>query len=90
MVQVRKPDGKFGGKATDVKKRDVDAAIRLVMDETFSDVGISFRKPLQVSTRARVEHSLGFLEFIVYAMLGVALTFIAIVGTIYLTTRLVP
>jgi len=88
MVQVRKPDGKFGGRATDIKKSDVNNAIRLVMDETYNEVNVSIRKPVVIRTSGEITHSLGILEFVVYAALGVSLTFLAVAGTLYIQARI--
>jgi hypothetical protein len=48
MVQVRKPAGKFGGRATDIKKSDVNNAIRLVVEEQ-ADVAMRIKKPVKVN-----------------------------------------
>lgn len=90
MVQVRKPNGKFGGKATDIKKSDVNNAIRLVMDETYNDVRVTVKKPVSVVVQSEVKHSLATPEFLVYAMLGITLASLAFLGSMYLVTRLHP
>jgi len=87
MVQVRKPDGKFGGRATDIRKRDVDNAIRMVIEEQ-ADIAVRIKKPVMVVAQAEVRHSLGILEFVVYAALGVSLTFLAVAGTLYIQARI--
>jgi|WetSurMetagenome_2_1015567.scaffolds.fasta_scaffold610392_1 hypothetical protein len=97
MVQERKPDGKFGGKApegteaprpkkTDIRKNDVDNAIRFVMDEMYCKVETP--RPLQVETRNMTRHTLGFAEFIVYAMIGVTCSMLAFVGMLYIVARI--
>jgi len=97
MAQIRNPDGKFGGKApegteaprpkkTDIRKHDVDFAIRLVMDETYCK--IETPKPMRVDSRNRTQHSLGFAEFIVYAALGVTCSMLAFAGMLYLLARI--
>jgi hypothetical protein len=81
MVQVRKPNGKFGGKATDIRQIDVNNAIRLVMDEQADDFRVRIKKPVRIEMD--ITHRLGAPEFMM--MLGVAL-----VVVLYLGSRVIP
>ena len=83
MVQVRKPDGKFGGRATDIKKRDVDNAIRLVMDEQVDDFQVRIRKPVKIEATVDTTHHLAAPEFLIMAAL-------ALVAIFYLGSRVIP
>jgi hypothetical protein len=90
MVQERRPDGKFGGKATDITLKDVHKAIALVRDEINVDAKVILKKPVQVnaSVNSAVIHRLSWPEFVVYAAAGLSIALCCFAGAVYLMSRI--
>lgn len=83
MVQVRKTNGKFGGKASDIRQVDVNNAIRLVMDEQADDFRVRIKKPVKIEATVDTTHHLAIPEFLIMAAL-------ALVAIFYLGSRVIP
>jgi hypothetical protein len=90
MTQIRKPDGKFGGRAADITPKDVHNAIVLINDEVNVDVKIALKKPVRVNMNANasVTHHLGTLEYALYATVTICILVITIIGGLYLLSRI--
>ena len=76
MTQSRRPDGKFGGKATDVSSRDVKQIIRTLDDSIIPpDAQVVLKKAPKIRVNANVDniHRLGFAEFMLFAIITVAI-----------------
>lgn len=95
MTQIRRPDGKFGGSdgkkpATDITRKDIQNAISLVANEVNIDAKVTLKKPVQVNANVNsdVVHRLSLPEFFVYALAGLSIAFVAVVGGLYLWARI--
>jgi hypothetical protein len=95
MTQIRRPDGKFGGSdgkkpATDITRRDIQNAISLVVNDVNVDAKVTLKKPVQVNANVNsaVVHRLSLPEFLVYALAGLSIALVCIVGALYLGARI--
>ena len=82
MVQVRKSDGTFGGRATDIKKRDVDAAIRMIVEEQ-ADVSMRIKTPVKIDMNLADIHIYHHTEFDELFFKG-SMAILALTGTAFL------
>ena len=76
MTQARRPDGKFGSKATDISNRDVKQIIRTLDDSiTLPDAPVTLKKAPKIRVNANVDtiHRLGLPEFMLLAIITVAI-----------------
>jgi hypothetical protein len=75
MTQSRRPDGKFGSKATDISNRDVKQIIRTLDDDMNPpDAQVVLKKAPKLRVNANVDntHRLGVPEFTLLAVITVA------------------
>lgn len=91
MTQARRPDGKFGGKATDITKQDVKRAIQFVANELdCSDAKVILKQPpvkVNAKVNADVTTSMGIPEFVLYAIIVTVVTIFLLTCTLYVWAR---
>lgn len=76
MTQARRPDGKFGGRVTDISNRDIRSIIR-TLDEDMNppDAKVVLKQPpVKINAKVRVESSLALPEFILHVIVVTAVT----------------
>lgn len=90
MTQERRPDGKFGGKATDITKQDIKKAIQFVTNDLEYDAKVVLKQPparMKVDAKVQTQSSVALPEFVLYAIIVTAITVFLFACTMYVWAR---